>query len=468
MKNHIKTITLSSILLWVLVSCNIRENYQRDTAVVNENLYRTDRLPLDSSSIADLSWREIFKDPILQGHIEKALEHNLDVRIAVQSMISAEAYLKQSKNAYFPTLSLGPGYTFTTSSLNTQMGQIIGRRTYINQFDVDATISWEADIWGKLKSQEKAQMASYLSSVAGHRAVKSSLVATVASTYYQLLALDEQKKTIQKTIGLRKKSLETTQALKNAGSLTEVAVKQSEALVHNAEASLIGIDTQIQVLENSFSLLLGTSGKEVERSTLAVQTLPERFDLGYSVKLLSNRPDVMQAEYALMQAYELTNAAKASFYPSLTLTGTGGLQGIDLDKFFSAQSLFASVVAGVTQPIFNKRQIKTAYEVSLANRETAYLNFRKTLLTAGKEVSDALRNYTVQDEFIALKTQEASAYGKAVEYSQELVDYGMANYLEVITASVNHLNAELSIVDAQYSKLNAGVLLYQALGGGWR
>ncbi|MDO5615237.1 MAG: efflux transporter outer membrane subunit [Cruoricaptor ignavus] len=468
MNINIKKTALLFASLLILASCKIREDYDRKTDVVEEKLFRTDELPTDSSSIADISWKEFFTDAVLQKHIEKALENNLDVRMAIQSIISAESYLKQSKNQYFPTLSVGPGYSFTTSSLNTQFGQIIGQRTYINQFDITASISWEADIWGKLRSQEKAQMASYLSSVAGHRAVKSSLVASVASAYYQLLALDEQKKTINETIVLRKKNLETTKALKDAGSLTEVAVQQSEALVYNAESSLIDIETQIQILENSISLLQGIPSQTVERTNLSQQILPNKLQLGYSAKLLANRPDVMQAEYNLMQTYELTNAAKAAFYPSLTLTGSGGVQGIDVDKLFSAQSLFASVVAGLTQPVFNKRQIRTAYEVSLANRETAYLNFRKALLTAGKEVSDALRTYRVQDDFIALKQREADAYRKSVEYSQELVNYGMANYLEVITASVNHLNAELSIVNAKYSKMNAGIQLYQALGGGWK
>ena len=468
MSFNIKKTALLFASLLVLVSCKIREDYTRKADTVEVSLFRTDQLPADSSSIGDISWKEFFTDPVLQKHIEKALENNLDVRMAVQSIISAESYLKQSKSLYFPALSVGPGYSFTTSSLNTQFGQIIGRRTYINQFDITASISWEADIWGKLKSQEKAQMASYLSSVAGHRAVKSSLVASVASAYYQLLALDEQKKTINETIALRKKNLETTKALKEAGSLTEVAVQQSEALVSNAESSLIEIDTQIQLLENSISLLEGIPSQAIERSTMAEQTLPNGFKLGYPARLLANLPDVMQAEYNLMQTYELTNAAKAAFYPSLTLTGNGGVQGIDVDKLFSTQSLFASVVAGLTQPIVNKRQIRKAYEVSLANRETAYLNFRKTLLTAGKEVSDALRTYSVQDDFIALKQKEADAYRKSVNYSQELVNYGMANYLEVITASVNHLNAELSIVNAKYSKMNAGIQLYQALGGGWK
>src|SRR5690606_34893056 len=139
----------------------------------------------------------------------------------------------------------------------------------------------------------------------------------------------------------------------------------------------------------------------------------------------------------------------------------------DLDQLFSVNSLFANVVAGLAQPILNKRQIRTQYEVSLANKEIAYLNFRRSVLTAGKEVSDALKIYQAQDSFINLKRQELDAYKKSVGYSQELVNYGLANYLEVLNASVNQLNAELNISNAEYSKLDAGIELYRALGGGW-
>jgi outer membrane protein TolC len=176
----------------------------------------------------------------------------------------------------------------------------------------------------------------------------------------------------------------------------------------------------------------------------------------------------MRAEYNLMNAFELTNAAKAQFYPTLRITGSGGLQSMDIDHLFSVNSLFASVVGGLAQPILNRRTIKTNYEVSLANQETAYLNFRKTVLTAGKEVSDAIRVFSVQDQYIDLKQKELMNYKNSVDYSQELVNYGMANYLEVLNASVNSLNAELNIANAQYSKMKAAVELYQALGGGWK
>ena len=468
MKVTIHKIILIFFVSFLVVSCHTRQNYQRANDVVDEKLFRTDALPKDSLSMANLSWKEIFTDAVLQKHIAKALENNLDIRIALQNIASAEAYLKQSKAAYQPTISVGPDYSFNTSSLNTQFGQIVGERRYINQFDITANLGWELDLWGKLKGQEKAQYAAYLSSVAAHQNVKSNLVASIATAYYQLLAFDEQKKIFSNTIEIRKKNLETTKALKEAGIVSEVAVQQSEALVYNAEASLVTLDVQIQMLENTISLLMGEPSHEIERTSLSTQNFALNTDVGYPSALLANRPDVKQAEFNLINAFELTNAAKAQFYPSLRITGSTGVQSVDIDKLFSGNSVFANVLVGLAQPILNKRQIRTNYEVSLANQERAYLNFRKTILNAGNEVSDALKMYNAQDQFIAFKKKELSAYDKSVEFSQELVNYGMANYLEVLNANVNKLNAEINIANAQYTKLQAGVELYRALGGGWR
>ena len=465
---NIRKIIFSTYILVLMSSCATRQKYEPPKEVISENLYRTDIFPQDSTSFGNVSWREIFTDPLLQTHISKALENNLDIRIALQNIISAEAYLKQSKTAYFPTLNVGPNYTFSTQSLNTQFGQIIGDRRYVNQFDISGNLNWEIDIWGKLAAQEKAQLAQYLATVSVHQMIKSDLVAAVANAYYQLLTFDEQKRIISETINLRKKNLETTKALKDAGTLTEVAVQQSQALVHNAEALLVNMDIQIELLENTISLLMGVPSQKIERTILSKQNMPVHLKLGYPANLLSNRPDVKMAEYNLIQAFELTNAAKAQFYPTLRITGNTGVQSVDIDKLFNVNSLFASVIGGLTQPVINRRQIRTQYEVSMANKERAYLNFRKSVLNAGKEVSDALKTYESQDKFIAIKNLELQAYHKSVDYSQELVNYGMANYLEVLNASVNQLNAELNISNARFAKMKAGIELYRALGGGWK
>ena len=448
-----------------LTACAGRKAYERPN-VVNEKLFRTDNIPTDSLSSANVSWRNIFTDATLQGHINKALSNNLDVRVAMQNVASAQAYLKQSKAAQLPTLSVGANYTHSTNSINAMGG--MGERTYNNLWDITGAASWETDIWGKLSAQRRASYASYLATVEAQKAVQSEVVATLATAYYQLLMLDEQKKVLEQTIDFRQKSLETTKSLKEAGSTTEVATKQIEALVYNAQAQLVTIGNSIWALENTICVLLGEEPHAIERTTLAEQQFPTEFKQGYAAKLLQNRPDVARAELSLRNAFELTNVARAAFYPTLTLSARGGISSTELDTWISAKSIFANFVAGLAQPILNRRQIRTQYEVQQIAQETALLNFKKAVLSAGKEVADAMQNFSTQTEFIELKTKEMKAYQEATDYSKQLFDSGMVNYLEVITAEVNRLNAELSVANAQFTRMQYGITLYKALGGGWR
>ena len=448
-----------------LTACAGRKAYERPN-VIHEKLFRADQVPADSLSSANVSWRNIFTDATLQEHINKALSNNLDVRVAMQNVASAQAYLKQSKAAFIPTLSVGANYTRSTNSINAMGG--VGERTYNNLWDITGSASWEADIWGKLSAQRRASYASYLATVEAQKAVQSEVVATLATAYYQLLMLDEQKKVLEQTIDFRQKSLETTKSLKEAGSTTEVATKQIEALVYNAQAQLVTIGNSIWALENTICVLLGEEPHAIERTTLAEQNFPTEFKQGYAAKLLQNRPDVARAELSLRNAFELTNVARAAFYPTLTLSARGGISSTELDTWISAKSIFANFVAGLAQPILNRRQIRTQYEVQQIAQETALLNFKKAVLSAGKEVSDAMQNFSTQTEFIELKTKEMKAYQEATDYSKQLFDSGMVNYLEVITAEVNRLNAELSVANAQFTRMQYGITLYKALGGGWR
>lgn len=448
-----------------LTACAGRKAYERPN-VIDEKLFRADQVPADSLSSANVSWRNIFTDATLQGHINKALSNNLDVRVAMQNVASAQAYLNQSKAAFIPTLSVGANYTRSTNSINAMGG--MGERTYNNLWDITGAASWETDIWGKLSAQRRASYASYLATVEAQKAVQSEVVATLATAYYQLLMLDEQKKVLEQTIDFRQKSLETTKSLKEAGSTTEVATKQIEALVYNAQAQLVTIGNSIWALENTICVLLGEEPHAIERTTLADQQFPTEFKQGYAAKLLQNRPDVARAELSLRNAFELTNVARAAFYPTLTLSARGGISSAELDTWISAKSIFANFVAGLAQPILNRRQIRTQYEVQQIAQETALLNFKKAVLSAGKEVSDAMQNFSTQTEFIELKTKEMKAYQEATDYSKQLFDSGMVNYLEVITAEVNRLNAELSVANAQFTRMQYGITLYKALGGGWR
>lgn len=455
----------AAFIALTLTACAGRKVYECPN-VIDEKLFRADQVPADSLSSANVSWRDIFTDATLQGHINKALSNNLDVRVAMQNVASAQAYLKQSKAAQLPTLSVGANYTRSTNSINAMGG--MGERMYNNLWDLTGAASWETDIWGKLSAQRRASYASYLATVEAQKAVQSEVVATLATAYYQLLMLDEQKKVLEQTIDFRQKSLETTKSLKEAGSTTEVATKQIEALVYNAQAQLVTIGNSIWALENTICVLLGEEPHAIERTTLAEQQFPTEFKQGYAAKLLQNRPDVARAELSLRNAFELTQVARAAFYPTLTLSARGGISSTELDTWISAKSIFANFVAGLAQPILNRRQIRTQYEVQQIAQETALLNFKKVILSAGKEVADAMQNFSTQTEFIELKTKEMKAYQEATDYSKQLFDSGMVNYLEVITAEVNRLNAELSVANAQFTRMQYGITLYKALGGGWR
>jgi len=314
----------AAFIALTLTACASRKAYERPN-VIDEKLFRADQVPADSLSSANVSWRNIFTDATLQGHINKALSNNLDVRVAMQNVASAQAYLKQSKAAQLPTLSVGANYTRSTNSINAMGG--MGERTYNNLWDITGAASWETDIWGKLSAQRRASYASYLATVEAQKAVQSEVVATLATAYYQLLMLDEQKKVLEQTIDFRQKSLETTKSLKEAGSTTEVATKQIEALVYNAQAQLVTIGNSIWALENTICVLLGEEPHAIERTTLAEQNFPTEFKQGYAAKLLQNRPDVARAELNLRNAFELTNVARAAFYPTLTLSAPGNRSG---------------------------------------------------------------------------------------------------------------------------------------------
>lgn len=448
-----------------LQSCFVAKDYQRPETIVEANYYRTDSLPADSLSMATVSWKELFSDPILQNHIEEGLSNNIDIRMAIQQIVAAEAYLNQGKAGYFPTLFGNAQFTHQELSESSQFGNEVSA---LQQYQLSADLSWEADIWGKIRSNKRAFEASYLQTVAAHQAVKSRLIANIASTYYQLLALDEQMRVTEETILNRQNSLETINALKDAGIVTAVDVKQTEAQYYTAQAILVDLQNNSRLLENSLSILLGSAPHEIDRSTLESQQITTDLNIGVPSQLLVNRPDVLAAEQDLVNAFELTNVARSSFYPSLTISASGGLQSLELDKLFNASSLFATVVGGLTQPIFNGRRIKTQYEVSQALQEQAFLNFKLTILTASREVSDAMYNYDAATQKIKIKQKEFDAYSIATSYSEELLDNGLANYLEVLTTRENSLNSSLDLINARNLQLQAIVDLYEALGGGWR
>ncbi len=452
-------------LILSLQSCFTARKYTRPELDIAET-YRADSLQADSVSLAALPWTAVFEDPLLQGYIQKGLENNLDVRIALQNIQITEQYLQQGKAGYYPTLSATAGFTRTKNSPNSQFGRLFSEP--IEQFQLSGSLSWEADIWGKIRSNKRAAQAAYLQSTAAHRAIKTRLIASMATTYYQLLALDKQAVIAELTLDSRHRGLEAIQALKGAGQVSEVAVKGAEAQVYSTEIILIDLRKNIRLLENSFCLLMGEAPHEIARGRLDAQELNPALQTGVPSTLLANRPDVMQSEYALVNAFELTNVARASLYPTLSLGGNGGFQSLQIETWLSSSSLFSQLLANLSQPLINGRRLKTQLRVSQARQQQAALDFQKSLLIAGREVSDALYDLQAQTAIATARAQEVAALSLAEDFSEELLTNGLANYLEVLTARQNALSTELRYVDAQYGRLRALVELYRALGGGWR
>ena len=466
MKNKIYKITLFVVSATLLQSCFVAKDYQRPD-LKTEDLYRNETASADTNSLANVSWDKIFTDPILQSYIKKALENNYDVRIAMQNLAAAQATMLQGKAGYFPTLSAGTDWTHQELSKNSQFGAIVNNTT-VNQYQLTGTLSWEADIWGKIRSNKRGTQAAYLQTNAANQAIKTQLIASIATTYYQLLAVDEQIKVAEETLINRDKSIETINALKKSGNVTEVGVKQTEAQKYATELIIADLKNNSILLENTLSILLAQAPAKIERSSFQAQKLEPAITVGVPAALLRNRPDVIAAEYNLINNFEMTNVAKSSFYPSLKVTATGGLQSIDIQKWLSANSVFANIVTGLTQPIFNQRQIKTRYEIAKANQEKAYLQFEQSLLTAGKEVSDALAQYKNESYKISIREKQVESLTKAADFSDELLTYGLANYLEVLTSKNDALNAQLNLVDNKFQQYKAIIQLYKALGGGWQ
>lgn len=454
------------LMAFILQSCFVAKDYERPKIAETQNLFRTDHLPTDSISMADVSWKTLFTDVHLNQYIEEGLENNIDIRVALQQIIAAEAYYKQGKAGYLPSLNLKATMTHQELARNSQFGSFFNGA--LDQYELSGSLSWEADIWGKIRSNKRAFEAGYLKTVAAHQAVKTQLISSIAATYYQLLALDAQLDITKKTIETRESSVETIKALKDAGQVTQVAVDQNIAQYNNAKALQVDLEAAIFRTENTLSILLGKVPQRFERSSLTEQVIESDLKLGVPMTLLRNRPDVMAAEYGLIQSFELTNVARSNFYPSFTLTGSSGFQSLDLGELISTNSIFANVVGGVAQPIFNQRRIKTQYEVAKAQQEQALLTFKKSLLVAGNEVSNALYNYNAETKKFEFRQNEVEALRNAESNSEELLKNGYATYLDLLTARQSELSAELNVINSKLQQLLSVVNLYQALGGGWK
>ncbi len=445
-----------------LSSCGIVKKY-RTPEIQNEHLFRSET-PGDSVSIAQMKWSELFTDTVLQRLIAEGITNSPDLLMAYTRIDQAEAYFAQSKAALWPTLN--GNAAITESKLSEAQG--FGIRTRATQFQIGVASVWEIDIWGKLRSNRRANLASLLQSQAAAKTIQTRLISLIATYYYQLLALDQQLLITEQTVHYWDTTVLTMRALKEASRVTEAAVVQSEAQRYGAEVTIPDIRQSIRETENALSILIGTVPGNVERTALAEQQAPAQLRVGLPAQLLANRPDVYEAEMNFRNAFELTNVAQTQFYPSLSINGSTGFSSLSVNDLFNPASIVASIGAGIVQPIFNQRQNRTRLEVSRAIQQEAFYNFQNSLLIAGQEVSDALSLHQTALEKMEIRSSQIDALENSVEYSHELLQNGFANYTEVINARQFLLQAELGRVNDRLQQLRATVNLYRALGGGWR
>ena len=445
-----------------LTSCKIGQRY-KTPGFTTEGLFR-DAESADTNSIANIPVKGFFKDTELQQLLQEGIGKNLDLKIAVNRILQSEAYYKQSRAVLLPSLN-GNASASVSELSDAQGGRLINNT---RTFQMGLISSWEADVWGKLGSSKRANLASLLESKAYARTVQTGLVANISTYYYRLLALDQQLAITRQSVKNWISIVETMKALKQGAVVTGAAVVQSEAARYAAEVTIPDLKQSIRETENALSILLGRNPGPITRTSIDLQSELVPLSVGIPAQLLSNRPDVQQAEYNFRYYFELTNMAKSYFYPALTITASGGLSNITLKDFFSAGSVFGNLAGGLTQPIFNQRINKTRLEVAKAAQQQALLGFENRLLVAGQEVSNALSAYQTATDKTSLRQNQIASLVKSVDYSKDLLKSGFANYTEVLNAQQSLLSAQLNSVNDRLQRLQATVELYRALGGGWR
>lgn len=437
-------------------SCRVYRVYQRPDLRAIDSLYRQP-LPADTASLADLSWRELFTDPLLQRLIDSGLMHNSDLRIAQLRVTEAQASLTASRLAYLPSVSLTPQGTVNAPE----------KASMTRTFDLAASAEWEIDLFGKLLNEKRGAAATLAEQEAFRQAVQTQLVATIANSYYTLLMLDRQLEITRGTSEIWAENVRVMQALKRAGQTTEMAVAQTVAEQSSVDGSVLALERQINETENALCVLLGATPRSVERSSLDGLQLPDSLATGIPLQLLHRRPDVRQSEAALAAAFYATNTARAAFYPSITLGGTAGWTNAAGAVVTNPGQWLFTAVGSLVEPLFTRGRNRANLKIARAQQEEALVNFRQSLLTAGAEVNDALVQWQTARQRLVLDNRQIEALRSALRSAELLMQHSSQNYLEVLTAQQSLLQAELDAASDHFDAIQGVINLYHALGGGY-
>jgi len=463
-----KNIVTALILAASLSSCVVGKKYQR-TDLNTPGHFRT-TLAVTADSV-QLPWRTFFREPQLISLIEKALNNNNEVAVAVKNIEQLDLAVKQARMGLLPTVNLNAGASrawLSKNSLNGSLSEQFIGTSYMDDYSATLQVSWEADIWGKTKMQKEAAIANYFGQQENLYALKTRIISQVAQAYYNLISLDEQLKIARQNIALSDSTLHMLQLQYNAGQINSLAVDQAEAQKKTAELLVPLAMQNIAVQENALSILCGSYPDRIVREGSFAKAKPNAaFASAIPAQLLSRRPDVKSAEYAVVGANARTGLAKAAMYPAFSLTPQIGANSFRFNRWFDLPgSMTRTLAINLTQPVFQKRALRTGYENAVLDQKIAVIQFKQTMLTAVGEVSDAMARSAGASERIILAQERTALLNKATNDALKLYKSGMATYLEVITAQNNRLQNDLEAITIQLEQLNAVTDLYRALGGG--
>ena len=448
--------------LLLLSSCGLYNKYERPdvntTGLYRDVVSNVDTLVTNSDeNFGDLPWREVFTDPQLQSLIEKALENNTDLANAALNVKMMEDMLKVAKLAYIPGVALAPSGTIS----RVQMDGASTSKTYT----LPVSASWNVDLFGNILSQKRSAQMQLLATKDYQVAVKTNIICGIANLYYTLMMLDEQLAIVTDMEALVKETWDMMKLQMDLGRARSTSVQSAEASYYSVQAQAIDLKRQIREMENSMSLLLNEAGHKIERGKFYNQSLPQKFSTGVGIQLLSNRADVHAAEMALAQCFYDVETARSKFYPNITITGTAAFTN-NLGTIINPGKWLLSAVGSLTQPIFQHGAIVAGLRVAKAKQEQAFNTWQNAILKAGNEVSNALLLYNSSDEKSQLEGKQVEVLTKNVNDTKQLYTSKGSTYLEVIQAETSLLNARISKVSDDFSKMQAVVNLYQALGGG--
>lgn len=465
------TIYSTLALMALLAACRMGKDYQRSELSLPAQFANT-TAPSDSS-VADMEWKKFFSDATLQSLIDHALQNSFDIQLAAKRVDEARAYATQAKVNWAPTIQAQINASSSFPSKNSLNGislkSFLGKE-HIEDYTLGAGLNWEIDIWGKLRRQREVANANYLQAYEASRAVQTALVANIANSYYNLLMLDAQLAIARRNLNLGDSIVQIIKLQKQAGEVSELAVQQATAQQQTAAILVPQIEQQITIQENTIRILSGDQPGAITRTTqLGSNKVWESLPTGIPAAMVSRRPDVRTTEMALVAANARVGIAEASMYPTISITANGGINAFQFSKWFTLPgSLFATGAAGLTQPIFQRKALKTNFEVAKLQRDQAAITFRQSAFNALGEVSNALVSIDKLKTQYQLTTDKVNTLRGAIGNAELLFKSGMANYLEVITAQGSLLQAELNQVTVERDQFSAMVELYRSLGGGWK